>query len=795
MSRALPGAPSGPQFFSGANSSLFILLLFVSCVCSAVFNSGCQAREIEPSAFAAGIENRIENDPRLDTGEIFLGRGAEEFAKSKWKEAAQKFTKALSSASSSERPRLKLLIAVCLREQRLFNKASKAFAALKRELPEFSDYLYFNAARSAYFAQKRPAAEKFARKVSKGSSWKAQADLLIGDVLRGRKNIKKAQSHYEDYLSANPKGIRRGEALFYVASLMDAGKAPLRKKIKAYKEVLEEEPQSTWASSARSKLEKLTKRLPKSERKALAKKPNPGNPDIALAHRQLNAKQNKLAEKTLRKVLAKKGITQDERCSGQYDLGVAVWQQRRRTDAAPLFDVAIAECEKAKDDDLHVKSAYQAGRTYVMLDKAKEAIDRYSIIEKKHPKHSYADDARVLAARQYQWLGKNKEAEALLETVASKYPDGDMKSEAFWRLAWPAFKAKDYVAAEKWLIEQEKVVEFETHWTREGQALYWLARSRAERGFRAAAFDTYLETIEKYPLSYYSLLAFNRIRESDPIQFNHLLSTLGTPDGLQKSVVDSVLAKPAVRLGIEFARLGLSREARNQFTIAGITPPRHRNEVEDSTEEAALRVGAHLFYQADNFKDSHWILRWHALGYKRKWPRAKTNGTWRVAYPLAFWPTVRENATKNNVPPELLLGFIREESGFQPELESWAHAIGLTQLLIPTAKQFARGTDIKVTASSLRDPTNNIILGSRFMGYLLKRFNNHPALAIAAYNAGEGSMSNWLAERGTLPQDVFQEEIPFGEARSYSKRVLSSYFAYAYLGEGKVPEISQTVSK
>jgi soluble lytic murein transglycosylase len=131
---------------------------------------------------------------------------------------------------------------------------------------------------------------------------------------------------------------------------------------------------------------------------------------------------------------------------------------------------------------------------------------------------------------------------------------------------------------------------------------------------------------------------------------------------------------------------------------------------------------------------------------------------------------------------------MREESAFSPRTESFANAIGLTQMLVKTAKRFSGGAP--VTRDTLLDPASNVELGARFLGFLWKHFDGAPPLAIAGYNAGEAAVDHWLEDRGRLDMDEFIETIPFDETRNYTKRVLASYFAYSWLyGEKPVPAV------
>jgi soluble lytic murein transglycosylase len=134
---------------------------------------------------------------------------------------------------------------------------------------------------------------------------------------------------------------------------------------------------------------------------------------------------------------------------------------------------------------------------------------------------------------------------------------------------------------------------------------------------------------------------------------------------------------------------------------------------------------------------------------------------------------------------------MREESAFSPRIESFANAIGLTQMLIKTAKRFANNGP--VNRDILMDPAKNLEIGSRFLGFLWKHFNGAPPLAIAGYNAGEGAVDRWLGDKSNagIAVDEFMESIPYDETRNYTKRVLASYFAYCWLYARKpIPEIS-----
>jgi soluble lytic murein transglycosylase len=64
---------------------------------------------------------------------------------------------------------------------------------------------------------------------------------------------------------------------------------------------------------------------------------------------------------------------------------------------------------------------------------------------------------------------------------------------------------------------------------------------------------------------------------------------------------------------------------------------------------------------------------------------------------------------------------------------------------------------------------------------LLKQFNGQGHLAVAAYNAGPGSVSKWLKNNPNADPDWFVETIPFQETQKYVINVFENYWVYSNL--------------
>ena len=91
-------------------------------------------------------------------------------------------------------------------------------------------------------------------------------------------------------------------------------------------------------------------------------------------------------------------------------------------------------------------------------------------------------------------------------------------------------------------------------------------------------------------------------------------------------------------------------------------------------------------------------------------------------------PYILKAAATYNLDPALIAAIIKSESAFDANAVSWAGAQGLMQLMPKTARE--------VGCRDPFDPEQNIMGGSRYIRWMLDRFNGNLDLAIAAYNAG-----------------------------------------------------------
>ena len=128
----------------------------------------------------------------------------------------------------------------------------------------------------------------------------------------------------------------------------------------------------------------------------------------------------------------------------------------------------------------------------------------------------------------------------------------------------------------------------------------------------------------------------------------------------------------------------------------------------------------------------------------------------------------------------LVAGLIRQESAFEPEAHSGKSAIGLMQLIGPTARLLARQEKIKYSRARLTDPDYNVHLGTTYVANLVRQFGGAES-ALAAYNAGEDRVTLWTTGQSYRETAEFVDSIPFTETRQYVQIVTRNADIYRRL--------------
>lgn len=107
-------------------------------------------------------------------------------------------------------------------------------------------------------------------------------------------------------------------------------------------------------------------------------------------------------------------------------------------------------------------------------------------------------------------------------------------------------------------------------------------------------------------------------------------------------------------------------------------------------------------------------------------------------------------------------------------------AVGAAQVMESTGPEAASLAGLPWDRDKwLNDPRYNVQLGKAYFGAQLKKYDNNPVLAVAAYNAGPGAVDEWIKQfgdprDGTVSNAQFAAAIPYEETRNYVAKVTGS---------------------
>ena len=153
----------------------------------------------------------------------------------------------------------------------------------------------------------------------------------------------------------------------------------------------------------------------------------------------------------------------------------------------------------------------------------------------------------------------------------------------------------------------------------------------------------------------------------------------------------------------------------------------------------------------------------------------------KIIYPRTYEEAVLIYSEEYGVDDNLILALIKAESNFDANAISNRSAIGLMQLMEETAKDVANQNGIELDDENIKqdlcDVYKNVQIGTCYLASLLKRYENKE-IALAAYNAGIGTVDNWI-DKGIIKSDGSDiENIPYKETNYYVRKIFRYYEIY-----------------
>jgi soluble lytic murein transglycosylase-like protein len=229
-----------------------------------------------------------------------------------------------------------------------------------------------------------------------------------------------------------------------------------------------------------------------------------------------------------------------------------------------------------------------------------------------------------------------------------------------------------------------------------------------------------------------------------------------------------------------------------QFASFSAIPSAHRaialyqiGETADLHEEMARAMAAMDYSQAETFCAVAQHMNVPDLELRASEMAASNGRTLTGLYPVPDYAP----PGGYHIEPSLLLAFVRIESKFQSHAVSPAGARGLMQVMPDTA---AKVEGERVSESEMNDPSFSLGLGQRYLEELMDDVNGNLFETAAAYNAGPGAVTRWLAHPNVQDDPLlFLESMGAPETRDYVKRVMAYYWMYSRRMHEVSPSLDQ----
>ena len=266
---------------------------------------------------------------------------------------------------------------------------------------------------------------------------------------------------------------------------------------------------------------------------------------------------------------------------------------------------------------------------------------------------------------------------------------------------------------------------------------FWRGWVASARGDTARALASYRRAWEVDPWSYEGVRA--RELSGLPVDARQGVPEARTRHGARLSLPASPQARVLSAVGFR----DLSLEALRACAM-GDAEPRANGCIDELEDAGIFRVG-----------------------------RADLTLDLRLRFPPAFAGAVFRASDKESLSAPFIWSIMRLESGYNPAARSRAGALGLLQLMSPTASRLAGRA---VPVDSLVDPVLNVELGARYLRRLAREFGDLRPVA-AAYNGGEDAVRRWIAAHPRI-DDLWVELIPYRETRDYVKQTYAAMRRY-----------------
>jgi soluble lytic murein transglycosylase len=453
-----------------------------------------------------------------------------------------------------------------------------------------------------------------------------------------------------------------------------------------------------------------------------------------------------------------------------YRVGRGYQLQGKRAEARVAYQQLIKVFPDAKETGLGL-------RRLASLSKSEDAIVYLDQVIRKFPDE--APEALLAKAEILDAKGSATSAAQARQSVFTQYPSSDAAAEYRWRVAEKMAAAGKLKEAWQWA---QPITADSPDSEYAPEAAFWVGRWAAQMGRQQDAKAAFEHVLARYPESYYAWRSAHYLgwNVGDFNTVRNLTPEVIPPQARSAPPAGSETLKELYQLGQNYTAWSLWQmelENRQEPTVA------------EQFTDGLMRLGV-----GDNLVGINkiWYLSLRETPEERhSWQELRKDPAyWHALFPLPFLEPIITWSNERQLNSLLVTGLIRQESRFEPEIRSVAGALGLMQVMPGTGSWIANKIDLK--EYNLKNPNDNVKLGTWFLDFTHQEYNNNSLLAVASYNAGPGNVSSWLKKYGFNDPDAFIEVIPFAETKGYVEAVFGNYWNYLRLYN---PEIAKQLAQ
>ena len=388
----------------------------------------------------------------------------------------------------------------------------------------------------------------------------------------------------------------------------------------------------------------------------------------------------------------------------------------------------------------------------------------------KYPQSRWLEEALYSGGNMYLLTHDSEQAIYHYKLLVEHFPNSIYAPSAHWRVAWMDYRLRRYPEAAQWMDEQ--IVRYGAG-IEASSALYWRGRiyEDEDRDFAQAA-NYYRSLVANYNNYYYGDLAKQRLAM---LSAQPAVAPAAALASVRKLMVpDLASVVPEADPHLIKAKL-LANAALNEYIGPEIA-------ASPGSEQWGALAQAQIYASFGEYTRALQSMKHSGISFFALPTSQVPNEYWRLMFPQPYWGDLTADAAKNGLDPFLVASLIRQESEFNAGAVSPAHAYGLMQLLPSVGKENAKREGMKgFQPASLLNPAVNLQLGTRNLKQVLDRFGGQPEYALAAYNAGDVPVRQWMAagEYKDIPE--FVESIPYTETREYVQAIMRNRELYKML--------------